>query len=306
MRRLPGAWTSPRRTGREPVPTSTVVAADVQLTGREVRQGLRRAAGRTRHVQGHRAELEAGAVEFGPGARIGGARADQPVYHVRGQLPVHPRVGRGDLRGEAHALGRLRDGLDRAVLDPVQRRDEQFGSRVRQPVEQRAGRVVGPQRLGQHPVHGARVKFLDDGERAGAGHVVAVQDGVLDRRGSAPGRQDGEVQVDPAVRRDVQRGLGQQRPVGGHRAAVRGDLAQPVEELRIAGPGRGEHLDSRLGGTPGHRARLDLPAAAGRGVGTGHHRRDLVPGSQQRVKRRHRRLRRTRENQAHQLSQAGG
>ena len=63
------------------------VAVDVQLAGREVR---RRSPGR----QGDRAELEPGAVEFGPGARVGGARADLPVDHVRGQLPVHPRVVR--------------------------------------------------------------------------------------------------------------------------------------------------------------------------------------------------------------------
>ena len=305
MRRLPGAWTSPRRTGREPVPTSTAWRPACSSPG--ARSGgasgpPRRGRVEGSEVQGDGAELEADAVELGPGARVGGARADLPVHHVRGPLPVDLRVRRSDLGGEAHALGRLRDGMDRPVLDPVERRDEEFGPGTREPAEQRAGRVVGPDRLGQHPVHRARVQLLDEQERAGAGHVVAVQDGVLDRCGATPGRQDGEVQVDPAVRRDVQRGLRQQGPVRGHRAAVRADLVQPGEELRVTGPGRGEHLEPRLRGALGDRAGLDLAAAAGRGVGPGHHRGDLVPGRQQRVKRRYRRLRRTRENQAHQRS----
>src|SRR5690348_15927977 len=93
-------------------------AAGLQLAGSEVLTGV---------IDSDGTELETHAVELGPGARVGGARADLAVHHVRGQLPVHVRVGRSDLGGEAHALGWLRDGLDRALLDPVQRRDEQFG-----------------------------------------------------------------------------------------------------------------------------------------------------------------------------------
>src|SRR6185437_16225324 len=64
-------------------------AADLELARRDV--------GQVPGMQGHRAELDADAVEFGPGARVGGPRADLPVHHVRGQLPVHPRVVRVDL-----------------------------------------------------------------------------------------------------------------------------------------------------------------------------------------------------------------
>src|SRR5690348_17422095 len=79
-----------------------LVAADLQLAGREVRQVTGAASARVpaSGIQGDRAELEADAVELGPGTRVGGARADLPVRHVRGQLPVHLRVVWGDLGGE--------------------------------------------------------------------------------------------------------------------------------------------------------------------------------------------------------------
>ena len=75
----------------------------------------------------------------------------------------------------------------------------------------------------------------------------------------------------------VEHGLRDQRAVGDHRAAVGGDLAQPVEEQRVAGPARGEYLETDLGGPPRHRARFDVTATPGRRVGTGQHRDDLVP-----------------------------
>ena len=85
------------------------------------------------------------------------------------------------------------------------------------------------------------------------------------------------MQVDPAERRDVERRLRDQRAVGDHRAAVRADLAQALLERGVARPGRGEHLQARLGGAPGHRARLHLPAAARARVGPGHHGDHVVP-----------------------------
>src|SRR5205807_5289979 len=79
-------------------------------------------------------------------------------------------------------------------------------------------------------------------EDRGAGDLVAVQYGVLDRRRTAPGGQQREVQVDPAVPGDRKRGGRDEGAVRDDRYAVRGDVGQPGEELRLPGPRRGEHL----------------------------------------------------------------
>ena len=134
-----------------------------------------------------------------------------------------------------------------------------------EPAEQVTGGVPGPDRLGQHAEHRPGIQLTDDLERGRAGQVVAVQDGVLHRRGAAPGREQREVQVDPAVLGDVQRGLREQRAVRGHRAAVRGDGPEPAEEILVPHPGRLEHLEAGLGRALRDRAgrrRRPRPAAA--------------------------------------------
>ena len=108
------------------------------------------------------------------------------------------------------------------------------------------------------------------------------------------------MQVDPALGGDVEHGLRDERTVGGHRDDVRGDLAQPVGEVRVPGPGGPEHLDPGLGGTLRYRARLQAQPPAGRGVGPGHHRGHLVPGLQQGIERGHGGLRGTGEHQSHE------
>ena len=95
----------------------------------------------------------------------------------------------GDLRREADAVGRLRDGDERAVLDAVEGGDQQAGARARQPVEQVAGGVGGPDRLGEHAEHRAGVEPLLEQEGRGAGDLVAVP-GPRAAPGAAP-RQAG-------------------------------------------------------------------------------------------------------------------
>ena len=84
--------------------------------------------------------------------------------------------------------------------------------------------------LGQRAVDRAGVQARLQLEDAGAGDLVAVQHGVLHRRRAAPGGQQREVQVDPAVLGDLQRGRRHQRAVRDHRHAVRA-------RARAAGPG---------------------------------------------------------------------
>ena len=57
--------------------------------------------------------------------------------------------------------------------------------------------VVGADHLGEGAEDGAGVQALLQPERGGPCHLVAGHDRVLDGRGPPPGRQQGEVQVDP-------------------------------------------------------------------------------------------------------------
>ena len=123
---------------------------------------------------------------------------------------------------------------------------------------------VGPDPLGHQPERRPGVELLDDPERRRAGDLVTGPDGVLDGRGAAPGGQHGEVQVDPAVRRDVERGLRQQGAVRDDRAAVGRERAQRGLELGVARVVGLEDRDAELLGALGDRAGVSLrPRPAG-------------------------------------------
>src|ERR1700683_314961 len=104
----------------------------------------------------------------------------------------------------------------------------------------------------------------DDAERGGAGDIVAVQNRMLHRRRATPRGQQGKVQVDPAVRRDVQSPLRDQRAVRGDRAAVGRYAAQLIEEVRVAGLSGLDHLEPRRLAALRHWARGQPQPAAGR------------------------------------------
>ena len=154
--------------------------------------------------------------------------------------PVDPGVGHGaSCRAIDTPVGRLGRGDQRAVLDAVHGRDEQPGPGLPASRSSRSP-AVSPGRigLGDDAEHRPGVQAGLDAERGRAGDLVAVQDGVLHRRRAAPGRQQREVQVDPAVRRHVERGRRQQRAVGDDGAAVDASSAQLGEEVRITGAAR--------------------------------------------------------------------
>lgn len=85
------------------------------------------------------------------------------------------------------------------------------------------------------------------------------------------------MQIDPATGGDVERGLGQQRPVGDDRAAVRGDLPQPCEEVLVARPDGLQHLDPGFLGALRDGAGDQSTAASGRSVGAGDDGGHFVP-----------------------------
>ncbi len=108
---------------------------------------------------------------------------------MRGQLPVHARVRRSELRREADAFGWLRHGAQRPLLDAVEGRDQELRAIGGEPAEQVTRGVGWPDRFGDHAEDRSGVKLGDEPECRGAGDVVPVQDRVLHRRGTAPGGQ---------------------------------------------------------------------------------------------------------------------
>ena len=157
---------------------------------------------------------------------------------------------------------------------------------------------VGAIGLGHHAVHRPGVEPFLQPERGRAGDLVTVPHGGLHRRGTPPRGQQREVQVDPAVPGHVQRGPRDERAVGDDRAAVGGERAQRVEELRVGRPPRGEHREPGLVGQRPDRRPDHPPPAPGGGVRPGQHGDDLVPGVQQGAQRRDGRLGRAGEQQA--------
>ena len=88
-------------------------------------------------------------------------------------------------------------------------------------VQQDAGGVAGLHGFGEGSEDGAGVQSLLETEGDGAGDVVAGDHGALHGGGAAPGRQQREVQVHPAVAGHVEGGTGNQPAVGNDRRDVR-------------------------------------------------------------------------------------
>ena len=160
--------------------------------------------------------------------------ADAAVDDVGGQVPVDLGVGGFDPRREADPLGRLRFGDECPGGDPVEGGDQEAGAADGEPAEQVAGGVAGADGLGDRAEDRAGIQPCLQAEGGRAGDLVTGPDRVLHRCGAAPGGQQREVQVDPAVRRQVQGGLRHEGPVGHDRGAVDGQLGELLQELRLA------------------------------------------------------------------------
>ena len=173
------------------------------------------------------------------------------------------RVGGLDPRRQADPLGRLRLGDEAAVGDPVEGGDQQPGAADGQPAQQVAGGVPRADRLGHRAEDRPGVQPGLEAERRGAGDLVAGHDRVLHGRRPAPGRQQREVQVDPAVPGQVERGLRHQRAVGDDRRAVDVEGGELLEELRFARRPGLQDRDPRGVGPLGHRV-TGRPSGRGR------------------------------------------
>ena len=206
-------------------------------------------------VERDRAELDPLAGEGRPGAGARRAGPD-PAVHGGGRLgPVDAGVVDADLGGQRDALGLLR-----ARLDACRRRGGPacVTSRPAPPSARRPSRSpavsVGRIRSVITPNTGPASSSLT--MRNVVAPVTSSPAQIACWTGAAP-RQCGqarEVQVDPAVRGDVEGGLRQQGAVRHDRAAVGRQVAQLLLEVRVAGVGGLEDRDAELLGALGDRA----------------------------------------------------
>jgi hypothetical protein len=186
---------------------------------------------------------------------------------------VHARMRRSTaIAGSVHAT--------RASSTVIFGGYEELSARASEPVQQCAAGVRCRYGLGHDAVHGSGVQTLVQAERAGTGDVVAVQDGMLHRSGPAPGREQAEVHVDPAVRRDGERHWRNERPIRHYRAAVGGELGERFEEGGVAGPLGRHDRDAGVVSAGRDWATCSAAASSGRSVGTGDDSNDLVPGGE--------------------------
>ena len=84
------------------------------------------------------------------------------------------------------------------------------------------------------------------------------------------------MEVHPAVARDLERGRGDEVPVGDHGRGIRGEIAQLLQHVGIAQARRGEHRHTGLEGECLHGRGGELPAAPGGGIGAREHGDDVV------------------------------
>ena len=247
----------------------------------------------------HRTQLDPLPVEHRPGTRVGRARTDAAVDRDSRLGPDDLGVVDRDLRGEADPVRGLVPGLQRAVLDAVEGLHEQAGPTLGEALQQVAGRVAGADGLGHQAVRRTGVELLDDAERGRPAHLVTRPDGVLDRGGTAPRGQHREVQVHPAVLRDVQRRLRQQSAVGDHRTAVGTELAQRRLEVGVARVCRLQHRHAELLRAQPDRGGHQPAATTGRGIRSRDHTDELVPAGRDGLQRRNGDLGGAGEDQAH-------
>ena len=234
------------------------------------------------------------------------SRSPRNVVHAPG-AGVQPRTRRSTASGRARpatrasstlsfgasadAVGGLRRASSVPSSMPSRVATSSPAPRDGEPAEQVAAGVRGaapPRSRRRTP---GRCPGPPRAEGRGAGHLVAGHHRVLHRGRPAPGGQQREVQVDPAVARHVERrraGRARRRRRPGSSPGA--SVAQRGQERGVARARPGFST-----GTPGSSARCadrraaEPAAAAGRGVGPGEDGDDLVPGGEQRLRARARR-----------------
>ena len=202
--------------------------------------------------QGQGAQAQADAAPGGVRPRGGGDAPDPPFQREGRVLPPQQAVGGGEQRGEGGPGVVLGLGTHAAVGDGPQGGQEQTRTGGGQALQEVTAGVGGADGLGQARVDGTGVQALLKPEHAGPGDVVARDKGPLDGGGPAPGGQEGEVQVEPAVDGHLQQADGHDPPVGHDDGDVGLQGADPALDLHLAQGGGGAYLEPGRAGQGGH------------------------------------------------------
>jgi hypothetical protein len=151
-------------------------------------------------------------------ARKGVESANTPRQHRGGQRPIDQRFLLVDLGGVSEAVFCLRD--DSQVWQLRQGLHNAFGAQVGQLVMQAGTGFIFRQSQGLTPPHGAGVQAFFHLHDAYAALRVAGFDGALNRRGTAPARQQRSMDIQATQGRAVQRPRGKQQTIGHHHHGV--------------------------------------------------------------------------------------
>ena len=224
----------------------------------------------------------------------------------RGVLaPIDPRLGLVELGGVGDAQRGLCARRQRPRFEAVQGLEQRGGTERREPRVQRGRILVGTDRdtaLEQHRSGVEARVHLHDGD---AGLGVTGEQRALDRRRTAPARQQRRVDVEAAGPRQRERLGGQDQPVGDHHHHIRFPSRQGLAALGGAQRGGLRHRQAVREGEFFDRAMLDAPPAPRGPVGLGEHSHHLVAGGDQRRERRHGELRGPGEDDAHGWGRRG-
>ena len=181
---------------------------------------------------------------------------DSPVDGERRIVPANLAVGGGEHRSQGGQFVVLRLRAHAPVLDRAQDVENQRAPGSRQSLQEVPAGVGRADRLGDAAVNRASVETLLEAEHAGTGDLLTGDDRPLDRGGSAPGREQGEVEVQPSVLRNIQQVGRDQTPVGNHDGDVGIESSYPVRHLISSlalERGRSAHVETGLTSRGGHR-----------------------------------------------------
>ena len=214
----------------------------------------------------------------------------------RGLAPIDQRFFLADLRRIRRTLCGLRTRRQRSSDHPIQGFDHRLGTHLRQAVMQRARRVGtrdGGRFLEQHRARIETRVHLHDGH---AGLRIACEQRAMDRRGSAPARQQRSMDVDATHRRHGQHRGREYQTVGDDDHHIGSVRLKMVDRTRLT---QGRWLFDREPMSQRRlldRAHRELLAATGGTIRLCVDGNDAVTRSHQGFERRHRKLRRAGEN----------
>jgi hypothetical protein len=230
---------------------------------------------------------------------MGREAADLVVHLARRLRPVDAGFSRLDLGGIGNPLVVLRPAGQGALLKVVKRPHHELRAEFGEAIVQLPGRLVGTDRGTLHKADGAHVELLLDAHDRNAGLGVAGQKCTLDRRGTPPAWQKRGMNVEAAIMRRIEDRVRQDLPVGHHHASVGVERLEARLLYSASEACRRVHGESLAFGEDVHRrfAGGKAPACGARRLGVDAC--DLVAGSKHRAKRRHGKIRRPHEDDAH-------